>query len=153
MTADAAGQQAAEATFGVLANLKGRGTLADLHVAMTEDPALLSAVQTVMPTLTLANPFGADPSRRGRHAARAARVSACAKHSEVPARNSFVRIYSCGRGGEWPNENKTRIRPSADSADYRTRCRCGRRGVAISPKWLTAISLRPFSPISFFNNY
>ena len=57
------GDTTVSAVAEALPNLKGRGTLADLHVAMTQDPVLLSTVQTVMPTLTLSNPFGADLGR------------------------------------------------------------------------------------------
>jgi hypothetical protein len=35
-----------------LANVKGRGTLTDLHVAMTQDAALLQTVTTILPILT-----------------------------------------------------------------------------------------------------
>ena len=46
------GDTTVSAEAAALPNIKGRGTLTDLHVAMTQDPAVLAAVQATLPTLT-----------------------------------------------------------------------------------------------------
>ena len=46
------GDTTVSAAAAALPNIRGRGTLTDLHIAMTQDPALLTAVQTHLPNLT-----------------------------------------------------------------------------------------------------
>ena len=46
------GDSSVSAAAAALPNVKGRGTLTDLHVAMTQDAALLQTVTTVLPTMT-----------------------------------------------------------------------------------------------------
>jgi hypothetical protein len=46
------GDTTVSAEAAALPNIKGRGTLADLHVAMSHDPALLQTVAATMPSLT-----------------------------------------------------------------------------------------------------
>ena len=46
------GDKTVSAEAALLPNVKGRGTLTDLHIAMTQNPTLLATVQATMPTLT-----------------------------------------------------------------------------------------------------
>jgi hypothetical protein len=46
------GDTTVSAQAAALPDVKGRGTLTDLHVAMTQDPGLLQTVETTLPTLT-----------------------------------------------------------------------------------------------------
>ncbi len=47
------GDKAVNAVAAAQPNVRGRGTLPDLHVAMTRDPLLLDVVSETMPTLTM----------------------------------------------------------------------------------------------------